>query len=237
MLFFTVLLCVHAGHSVASALLRRSGREPNKAARIFPIALQTILFCIGAYYAYDQGIISRRLLSPVLIGFGLLGGHMIFGLSLLVTHQSIEDTWGHFFNVPAIWRFMVEQPYVLTRFAFVGVSEEVIWRAAALPPAVELMGTIPALALVSVGFCVVHEHFFKNAPIVSMEFLFFALLVGALYIWTASLILIILIHALRDIEIAYIEYIIKVQELGDEEQAAREIEKDYMPRLREGRES
>jgi len=38
---------------------------------------------------------------------------------------------------------------------------------------------------------------------------------------------VIFIHALRDIEICHLEYIVKVHEYGDEAKAAKEIEATY----------
>ena len=73
-----------------------------------------------------------------------------------------------------------------------------------------------------------HKHFFENTRAVSVEFCAFGLLLGVLYYWTQSFVLVVVIHAMRDIEIAYLEYLIKVEELGDEEAAAKSIEQSYM---------
>jgi membrane protease YdiL (CAAX protease family) len=77
-------------------------------------------------------------------------------------------------------------------------------------------------------FAVVHEHFFKNTLVVSFEFFGFALLLGGLYYWTESLILVILIHVVRDFEITFLEFVIKVHEYGDEERASREMQEAYL---------
>ena len=70
----------------------------------------------------------------------------------------------------------------------------------------------------------VHAHFFRNSLTQSVEFVMFALLLGVLYWLTGSLIFVIAIHAIRNIEIAYLEFLGKLEELGDEGEALREIE-------------
>lgn len=134
------------------------------------------------------------------------------------------------FDLASLWNFAVDSPLVLSAFFSVAVAEELIWRVAAQPLLIDLTGSAVAGVLVAaVGFSVVHKHFFRNELRVSVEFIGFALLLGVLYYWTGSLILVVVIHAVRDIEIAYVEYVIKVGELGDEKQAAREVEKAYGP--------
>ena len=92
-----------------------------------------------------------------------------------------------------------------------------------------MVGLAAGIVLIAAAFVVVHKHFFENTWYVSVEFCAFALLIGVLYYWTESFILVIVIHALRDIEIAYLEYLVKVEELGDEAQAAHAIEQAYRP--------
>jgi membrane protease YdiL (CAAX protease family) len=93
----------------------------------------------------------------------------------------------------------------------------------------ESVAVVAGILAVAAAFVVVHKHFFENTWHISLEFVIFALLLGGLYFWTGSFILVMVIHALRDIEIAYLEYLIKVEELGDAEQAAKAIEQAYMP--------
>lgn len=241
-----------AGHTVY-AVFTFKAKAPKKegAARTstrFNVAFQSVIFLLAAALAYRGGVISRDLVSPIAIAAGLLAGHLIFGLSLLVTHRSIEDARSHFLDFGSVWDFVVEHPYVLSRFIFVGLSEEIIWRAAAQPSAMGVLawafggGVDPrwaafaAIGIVAVAFSVVHDHFFQNDPLVTFEFLGFALLLGVLYYWTGSLVMVVIIHALRDIEIAYLEYAINIHELGGEEKAAEEVERAYRHDLRSSHE-
>ncbi|HQE84626.1 MAG TPA: CPBP family intramembrane metalloprotease, partial [Candidatus Hydrogenedentes bacterium] len=111
----------------------------------------------------------------------------------------------------------------------VAITEEIIYRATAQSSFVSLLGHAWAgIVLTAVLFSVVHAHFFRNSFSQSLEFVLFAVLIGVLYWSTGSLIFVIAIHAIRNIEIAYIEFLGKLEELGDEQQALREVERSVL---------
>ena len=230
---FLALLGLHLGHSVV-ANRRPEPVTPVRRGRLVLLASQTPLFLLACYLGAQEGVFSRQLVNPLYIGMGLLAGHLIFVLSLLVTHRSWEDAQSHLLDLGGVWNFTVENPVVLYRFLTVAVAEELIWRVGAQPLLIDITGSpTVGIIVVAVAFAVVHRHFFQNSPGVSFEFLVFSLLLGGMFYWTGSLILVIVVHAVRDIEIAYLEYAIKVQELGDEEEAVRHIEQEYMPQRTE----
>lgn len=188
-------------------------------------AVQTALFVIACYFGYKQGVFSRQLVSPVSICLGLVAGHLVFGLSLLITHRSVSDAAIHFLDVASVWRFLIDNPRFLTQFVIVAAAEEMIYRVGCQPLIIEWTGSaVLGIVAVAVCFSIVHEHFFKNDRTQSVEFFAFGMLLGALYYWTASLILVVVVHALRNIEIAFLEHLGRVEELGGEEQACREAE-------------
>ena len=202
-----------------------SGAE--RRARRVPVAavLQSFLFVLACLFAARQGAFSRGLVSPVSIAIGLVAGHLIFGLSLLITHRSFRDAATHFVDFGSLWEFVVEHPRVLIHFVTVAAAEEVIYRAGAQPLIIQWTNSaLGGVLLVAVAFALVHEHFFKNVAPQSGEFVIFSLLLGVLYYWTGSLILVVVVHAVRNIEIAFLEYLLRVEELGGEEQARRESE-------------
>ena len=191
----------------------------------FAVFAQTALLVVACYLGARQGVFSRQLVSPVYIGIGLLAGHLIFGLSLLATQHSIRDAAVHFVDFGSIWEFTVESPAVLMQFITVGIAEELIYRVGAQPLLIQWTGSaFGGIVLVALGFSCAHEHFFKNPFRQSVEFFGFSLLLGGLYYFTGSLILVIVIHAVRNIEIAFLEYLIRVEESGGEEQAALETD-------------
>lgn len=233
---FIAFLLAHVAFSLATNPMQQDG-QPRGRTRMIHVMMQGPLFWLATFIGWEQGVFSRQLVSPVYIATGLLAGHLIFGLSLLATHLSWRDAWSHFFDFGPIWNFTMDSPVVLTRFLGVAVAEELIWRVAAQTILIDLLSSwmpesvavIAGILAVAAAFVVVHKHFFENTWHISLEFVIFALLLGGLYFWTGSFILVMVIHALRDIEIAYLEYLIKVEELGDAEQAAKAIEQAYMP--------
>ncbi len=218
-----VLLGLHLAHS-----LFRNGRvSPGKprTIRFDLFVIQFPLFGVAAAIAYMEGALGRELLNPLYISAGLVLGHVVFVLSLLTIHQSVSDAREVLLGFGAIWEFMVESPLILSRYVGVAVTEEVIYRVAAQGALIALLGNSWAgIAVTAVVFSVVHAHFFRNSLTQSVEFVMFALLLGVLYWLTGSLIFVIAIHAIRNIEIAYLEFLGKLEELGDEGEALREIE-------------
>ncbi|NIA13389.1 MAG: CPBP family intramembrane metalloprotease [Nitrospiraceae bacterium] len=201
---------------------RRPKARPRQVAGVF---LQSVLFALACYYGIREGVFSRQLVSPVHIGIGLAAGHLIFGVSLLVTHRSLRDAATHFVDFGSIWEYIIENPRVLSRFISVGVGEEVIYRVGAQPLLIKYTG-MPMVSIVAVALCfaLIHEHFFRNGLSQSVEFVGFALLLGFLYYWTGSLILVIVVHAVRNVEIAFLEFLVRIEKAGSEEAAQHEEE-------------
>lgn len=179
------------------------------------VALQTPLFALACWYGAGHGLFSRDWVSPLSIAFGLLGGHIVFGLSLLVTHRNLGEIAGHLGDVSGFGRFVRDHPDTLFRLLLVSISEEVIYRGTAQPILMDWLGHAAAgIAVVAGAFAVVHWHFFRNPPLQSLEFAGFSLLLGALYYATGSIMLVVVIHTVRNLEIAYLEYLIDLEEQG-----------------------
>jgi len=226
------LLGFLAAYAVYAIFLGQRG-DATEAPRQRPMDyfLQTPLFVLACWCAAMDGAFSRDLVSPVSIGAGLALGHVVFFLSLAAVHRGVGDAFGHFLDLPALGRFLAESPQLIFRFLAVSVIEEVIYRAAAQPVLLALTGSAwVAVPLVAAVFCVTHGHFFRNAFWDSVEFAAFSLLLGMLYHWTHSLSLVIVVHTMRNLEIVFIEFLGKVEELGDEAKALVAIEAVYQPR-------
>ncbi|MCX5769090.1 MAG: CPBP family glutamic-type intramembrane protease [Candidatus Hydrogenedentes bacterium] len=162
------------------------------------------------------------MISPIGIGAGLAAGHLIFGMSVLATHRSLREAAGHLVDFGPLWAYMADNPRVLMQFASVSIGEETIYRAALQPLAVGWLGPVLGVGAVAVVFACVHEHFFRNSLRQSGEFLGFALLLGGLYYWTGSLILVMVVHAVRNVEIAFMERLAQIEESGDPAAGERE---------------
>ncbi|MBN2309179.1 MAG: CPBP family intramembrane metalloprotease [Candidatus Hydrogenedentes bacterium] len=230
-LVFLALLAVHVGYSLTTNADACALKDKRK--RRIHVLTQGPVLWLAIYFGAIQGVFSRELVSPLHIAAGLVIGHVIFALSLLITHRSLEDVGSHVFEFGAIWDFAMRSPAVLSRFLGGAVAEELIYRAAAQPIAIGLFAlalgegaaAAAGIAAVAAAFVVIHRDFFRNTAWQGVEFVAFAILLGVLYYGTGSFILVTVIHAIRNIEIAYLEYLAKVEELGDEERAAEETEK------------
>ena len=248
------LLVVHAVAAITSNRYEESKIPPRINA--VNMLIQLPIFYISVYLAFQAGVFSRQLVSPIWIGFGLVVGHAVFAVSLLTTAlgainddseksenedatdeepagiwDALKEAYQVATDFGGLWDFMTNNPYVLSRFLGVAFAEELIWRAGAQTILLDYVGSpVVAIGLTSFVFVIVHHHVFQNSWIVNLEFAAFAILLGVLYYASGSFILVIVVHALRDIEIAYLEFVIKVSELGDRELAEREIEQTYMPK-------
>lgn len=200
-----------------------SGAKVRTPAMRSGAVLQTLLFAAACWLAIGNGAWGRHLLSPLAIGGGLLAGHLIFGGSVLVTHRSIHHAAGHLIDLGPLWDYMADNPRVLMQFTSVSLAEETIYRGALQPLLSGWLGPWAGILLVGLVFSFVHEHFFRNTRRQSGEFLGFALLLGLVYYWTGSLILVIVIHAVRNIEIAFMERLSRIEEAGGVDAAQREI--------------
>ncbi len=172
--------------------------------------LQSGLLVVSCYLAYEAGAIGRSLFSP---GWGILGvvaGHFIFGVSLCFSHRSLDSLKNigrYVLGVRSVARFAFEAPRQVFACLDVSLMEEIIYRVAAQSVLVVLVGnpTI-AIVLVAIIFSIVHRHFFYNPIVDSIEFLAFSLLLGGLYYWSESLILVVMIHTIRNFEIVYFDH-------------------------------
>lgn len=227
-LFFAICFVAHALH----ALVTHTKPDASTAARRpgwMPIAIQTPLFLAACVIAFRMGAFGRELVFPPAIVAGLIVGHAVFGLSLWAVHRVYADAWALFADLPSLFAFLKECPNLLLKTFMLSVTEELIYRVAAQGLLVEALGR-PAIAIaaVAIAFALTHRHFYRNGLRESGEFLLFSLLLGVLYHYSGSLILVTLVHAVRNIEIAHVDYVSKLYELEEDEAAAwRAFEEMY----------
>lgn len=231
---FLALVGIHVVFSLAVPAGPESLK--NVRMRVLQIVAQAPIFWLAVYLGVNRGVFSRDLVSPVYLGLGLAIGHLTFAASLLMTHQSLDDSRSHLFDFSEIWNFAVSSPAVLTRFMGGAFAEELIYRAVAQPLLIAWLGrfispapwpAVLGIAITAAAFVLIHRDFFRNTFAQGTEFVVFALLLGVLYHWTGSFALVAVIHTVRNVEIAYLEYLVRVEELGDKAQAEAELERLY----------
>ena len=182
-------------------------------ARCFYISgglLQTVLLGLALYLGFLDGVLSRSLFDPKWVILGLVAGHLIFGVSLIFSHRSLDtlrDIGGYVLDPRPLGRFLGESPRQMFACLDVSLIEELIYRVAAQSVLIALTGS-PwiAIGVTALVFSVVHRHFFYNHVVDSVEFLAFSLLLGVLYQTTGSFMLVVMIHTVRNIEIVYFDH-------------------------------
>lgn len=190
--------------------------------------LQLALVLLALWWTANAGLLSRRLWSPVDISAGLLLGHALFSMSLLITHRHAGDVGRHLFDVRGLYGFIVGAPELCIRFAAVSMVEELVYRATAQDMLLHVLGSpVAAVLITAVAFSVLHGHFFRNGWICAIEFLLFALVIGVVYYYTVSLSLVVLAHLTRNLESAYLEYQLLTEEHKDKEAALRALYKRH----------
>jgi len=190
--------------------------------------LQFILLAIAIWWAARSGLLSRALWSPVDIALGLALGHFLFAMSLMITHQHAGDVARHLVDLRGIGAFMKQSPELVFRFAGVCIIEELVYRAAAQDILTNALGRpVPAILLTAVSFCILHQHFFKNGRLCAFEFFLFSLAIGMVYYYTYSLTIVTLAHLARNVESAYLEYCVLLEEDNEPEQAMRILKKQH----------
>ncbi len=184
--------------------------------------LQFVLLVMALWWTAQAGLFTRALWSPVDIIAGLTLGHLLFAFSLLITHQHAGDVARHLVDFRGIGAFMKSAPELLFRFVGVCVIEELVYRAAA-QDILTLRSGAPALAIIVTAmlFCVLHYHFFSNGWACAIEFFLFSLVIGVVYYYTYSLTIVTLAHLARNVESAYLEYCVLLEENEDQEEALR----------------
>jgi membrane protease YdiL (CAAX protease family) len=227
-----VFLGLIVAYLCLSLYQNRRDEDPGKERPSVPgYVIQSLLFLFACYYAWTTGVIGRELVHPGYIILGLIVGHIVFALSCVVTQGSLYYLKGHVLNLAPLRAFYKENPDLILRIGSIAFCEEIIYRVAAQPLAIEATSSaLLGVLLVAVAFSVIHWHFFRNSVLESAEFVGFALLLGVLYYVTENLTFVVLVHAVRNLEIVFLEYLVELEETGDPEAAQAAIEREYAPR-------
>ncbi len=184
--------------------------------------LQLGLVILAIWWTFQAGLFTRALWSPLDITLGLVLGHLLFGVSLFITHRHVGDVARHFVDARGMVAFVKATPELMVRFAGVCVIEELVYRAGAQDMLMHRTGSpFVAIVVTALCFCVLHQHFFQNGWACALEFLLFSLIIGMVYYHTYSLTIVTLAHLIRNVESAYLEYCVLREENNDHEEALR----------------
>lgn len=213
---FLIIWLVYNVHALVSNL--RGRKRSSMSAQ----AMQTVLVLLALRWTWMSGALSRNLWSPLDIALGLALGHLLFAFSLAVTHQHLGDVLRHASDLRGMAAFIGKAPEICVRFLGVAAIEELVYRAAAQEMLTGLLnGPVPAIGVGTICFCLLHDHFLRNGFISAFEFFLFTLAVGVLYYYTSSLALVVLVHWVRNVESAYLDFCVMVETTHNEEEALR----------------
>lgn len=214
--FFLVIWLLYSLYALVRNLRgRESSSMPAQ-------AMQTVLVLLALRWAWMSGALSRGLWSPLDIVLGLVAGHLLFAFSLSVTHQHLGDVLRHALDLRGLADFMGKAPGICVRYLGVAAIEELVYRAAAQDMLTGLLhGPVPAIAVSTVCFCLLHDHFLRNGVVSAVEFILFTLAVGLMYYYTSSLALVVLAHWVRNMESAYLDFCAMIEDTHNEEEALR----------------
>ena len=234
---FAALLVIHAIQAFVGGLRRGDAGEELAVPRLSPLGafMHVPLFIIAIVYTVQEDVWGRDLVSPLHWIVGLAMGHVLFSISVLLTHKSVSDSWETLKDVSDLVDFLINAPSVISRYVTVAFGEEVIWRMAGQTIAITIFAMfLPMNAAVAAGigvvavmFTLAHEKVVRRSWLVGLEFILFSVAIGALYHFTGSIALCMAIHFVRDVEIVYGEYIEKVMEWNDKERAADYVDRRY----------
>jgi membrane protease YdiL (CAAX protease family) len=203
---------------------RHGGRRTVSAVKVL---FQLPLFFIALYMALHFNELNRRIVSLLELGPGLVFGHLIFVVSVFATHGSWRDCREILTDIGGLKDFFITNPNLVFRTIQLAFTEELIYRAALQTLLVLWWGPAAAILATALLFALSHEHVFQNTWRETAEFTAFSLLLGSVYYLTTSLAAVIAIHAVRNFEIAWLEFCARAVELDDEAAAQLELDKKY----------
>jgi membrane protease YdiL (CAAX protease family) len=183
---------------VAAAWLRPSFRYLRSLLTVLGLAVVVSAFWLNGRTGLH--FTSNPLLFAII---GLAGGHILFGVSLLLTNGSVRETVQYTFTLRQAVGFWAKRPMPLVQALIVAFYEEFVWRATVQEDLVARLGSpFVAVPVAAIFFTVLHRHTFTDRH-QKVEFLIFSLILGGAYLATGSLVLVVLIHAVRNTDIRF----------------------------------
>lgn len=229
--FWGLFLAYHA----AAVIGNRRADDVHPGTR-YSAYLQAPLFAVAAVIAAQTGALGRNLVMPEYVVLGLALGYAVHAFSLLLTNGFLDlnallrGLVEYFSDWKGRGRYFAESPSIMLMLAVNSVTEEIIYRAVAQPLLTQLTGQPwVAIGVVAVVFSLAHRHFLRGPLLEGVEFLAYAVLLGALYYAAGSLMLVIVVHTVRNFELYYQQFLIHAEKLGSEEAAYAAQEKGGLP--------
>lgn len=190
-LFLAVLLCYVA--------LAAFARPKNRLSRVnFLLGNALLAFAIALNWRAFGGTPPAR---PLLIIAAVSCGQLLYMFAVLATKLSLREAVSAAIPSANVVTSCRRRPMLLVQCFFVATYEEFLWRATAQPFLGQLLGNpVVVILIIAVLFTLLHQRMFTH-NIERAEFLAFSAILGSIYYLTSSLLFVVIVHAIRDINI------------------------------------
>ncbi len=138
---------------------------------------------------------------PLLIPVALVCGQLLYMAAVLATRLSIKEAVAAAVPSANIATTCRRRPLLLVQYCFMVTYEEFLWRATAQRFLEDTLANAPAAILITAClFTLLHQKMLDHT-VEKMEFLVFSVILGLIYYMTASLLFVVLVHAVRDVNV------------------------------------
>ncbi len=193
---------------------------------IWPLLVGHVLFLL-ALFRYIGLAFTPTAKTPIFFLSGIVAGQILFGVALIATKQSLREAVRITLPVWDVAKYYRAQPLIVLRFLGVALFEEFLWRVAVQTFLIasfageSLALACPFIIFVALAFTMLHRNRFHDWY-QRFEFVLFSLTLGFAYYGTGSYIFVVMIHAVRDIQIHYRNELKEYEALNEFVEAAHE---------------
>ena len=163
------------------------------------------LFFFVSLYLEGGNIVSQEDHLALALPAGITAGLTVFFISLFLTTWSLKEVREFGFPCRGIISYFSARPLKMVNIILVCAVEEFIWRAIIQDRfGLTYLGSSHISVIVTAFlFTIIHQKNFKDDFLKKMEFYLFSLFLGYAFFITHSLIFVILVHLIRNINIEY----------------------------------
>ena len=138
---------------------------------------------------------------PLLIPVALLCGQLLYMAAVLATKRSVKEALSAAIPSANIAITCQRRPLLMMQYCFMVTYEEFLWRATAQRFFGDVLTSAPGAILITAClFTLLHQKMF-SFNMERMEFFVFSVVLGLIYHLTASLLFVVLVHAMRVINV------------------------------------
>jgi len=166
------------------------------------LVVRNVLLLLGVALNW-QAFRGAPPFRPLLIPVALVCGQLLYVGAVLATGLSLREAAHAAIPSPNIAVSFVRHPVLLLQYCFFATFEEFLWRATAQRFLTLLLSSTGiAVVMTALLFTILHTKMFTH-DVEKIEFMVFSLILGLIYHLTASLLFVVLVHLVRDLNIKF----------------------------------